>query len=186
MCRTRRPVVRFVFADPQKLRQREIRQRGITRELDEVRSADRLRQFARLLLRALIAPDQRGTNHFAAGIQQNRAVHLAGKAHARNLAGALARDGQRFLHCEPARAPPVARILFRPSQFRRSERLVLFRARSDYATPLIHQQRACPSRAHIDAQKHVRILLEYSGAALLPGRGIPHSLSCGTGASYFR
>jgi len=44
---------------------------------------------------------------------------------------------QRFLYRESARAPPIARILFRPSRFRRGEWFMLFRARGDHPPALI-------------------------------------------------
>jgi nitrate/nitrite-specific signal transduction histidine kinase len=40
-----------------------------------------------LRFRPLIAPDQRGPNHFILSIEQNRAVHLSGESHTADRRG---------------------------------------------------------------------------------------------------
>ncbi len=84
MCHPR-PRLRLVLAHPQKLGQREIRQRRIAGEPDQRIAPEKLLQFQALRLASLIAPDQRRPHHFIRGIEQNRAVHLPRESDARNI-----------------------------------------------------------------------------------------------------
>src|SRR5207302_1347082 len=74
-----RPELRLILANPENFGERKIRERRIAGQLNEALRAELLRKIAGLFFGALIAPDERGANHFAAGVQQNGAMHLAGK-----------------------------------------------------------------------------------------------------------
>src|SRR5207248_6349838 len=78
------PVFRFVFANPEHFCQREVGERGIASELNQPLQAEGLREITALLFRADVAPNQRGANDVALFIEKDRAVHLAGEAHARD------------------------------------------------------------------------------------------------------
>ena len=148
-----RPEFRFVLAYPQEFRKREIGERRITGELNQAIGAKFLGEFARLFFSALIAPDERRTDNFAGSVQQNCAMHLSREADARNLFSANTGPLQSFLYGGSACAPPVARLLLCPPGLRRSERLVLVRARCCDAAARVHHQSACAARANINAEE---------------------------------
>jgi hypothetical protein len=80
-------------------------------------------------------------------------MHLAGEADACNFFSANTGLLQSFLYSNSACAPPVARILLCPAGLRRSEGLVLVRARCCDAAARVHHQSACAARANINAEK---------------------------------
>jgi hypothetical protein len=106
-----------------------------------------------LFFGALVAPDERGAHNFVGGVQQNRAMHLAGEADACYFFGANRRFLQSFFYRDAAGAPPIARILFGPATLRRSERLMLFRPRRHDDTRGVHQQRAGAAGANVNAKE---------------------------------
>jgi hypothetical protein len=146
------PDLRFVRAHPQQLRQGEVGQRGIRRELEEARRPDLLVEPAALLRRALIAPDDRRPQDTPRVVEQHRAVHLSGQADGadRLRRGAALRQDRpdRLLR----RAPPVFRILLGPCRTGRSEGGVLGGRRRDQPPVFAEQERARASGADIDSQ----------------------------------
>ena len=74
------PVFRFVLADPEKFGEREICQRRIAGQLDDAVEADGALEFFGLRFGALVTPNQSGTNDFVIFVEQDGAMHLAGKA----------------------------------------------------------------------------------------------------------
>src|SRR4029077_17846853 len=81
------PVFRLVLADPQKLRECEIGQSGIAGQLDQAVLADFGGKVMALFFGADVAPDQRGTDDTALLVEQDGAMHLAGKTDASDFLG---------------------------------------------------------------------------------------------------
>jgi len=78
-------------------------------------------------------------------------MHLARKSDARNLAGIQVCGLERFPYCQPACAPPVARILFRPARPRAGKLLVLGGTGCDNLALPVNNERSCTARAYVDA-----------------------------------
>ena len=112
-------IFRLVLLHPQQLGQSEVGQRGIAGKFDQMLSAQLLVQPVALRVGALIAPDQRGPQNFAIRVEHDRAVHLPGEADGFNIRRGIAGDFASL--CQGAgngllrRAPPVFRVLLRPS-----------------------------------------------------------------------
>ncbi len=122
------PVSRLVLSHPKQFGEGEIGKGSVAGELDETIRSEEIRQFLHLRLGALIAPDEGRPNYFIVGIQQNRPVHLPGKADAGDFISAGSRGVESASNRHLAGSPPIVRILFRPPRLRRGERRVLFRA----------------------------------------------------------
>ena len=71
--------LRFVLPHPQQLGQREVGQRRIRRQLDQPLASDLGVQPVALLVRPLIAPDQRWPQHLTGRVEHDRPVHLPGE-----------------------------------------------------------------------------------------------------------
>ncbi|HEX8873305.1 MAG TPA: hypothetical protein VF780_01670 [Nitrosospira sp.] len=119
-----------MFADPEKLRDREIRESRIAGKLNEEFGAKFLGKVAALLFASNVAPDQSGPDHAVLVIQHDRSVHLAGKTNASNVVSAQVGIGQRLRNRNSGSAPPVGGILLGPSNMRRGKRGMLFRGRA--------------------------------------------------------
>jgi hypothetical protein len=103
-----------VVAHPDDLGRGEAGQHRVGGLGDKSFQADGLRDVIALLLRALVAPQNRGAQRLAALVEQDQAVHLARKPDARNLVGrnlgrdfAQARAG-RLSTSRSRAAPPTA------------------------------------------------------------------------------
>ena len=70
-------VARLVIAHPEQLGQREARQDRIGGIFQDIFTPYRSIDRVHLRLAALIAPDQRGTDHGVSFIQNHQTVHLA-------------------------------------------------------------------------------------------------------------
>src|SRR5262249_60504325 len=101
---------------------REVRQCGIRREIEEPIAANGSVEPATLFLGPLIAPDDRGPQDFTLGVEQHRAVHLAGQADRVDGAAREAAVRERASNCDLTGAPPVRRILLGPAPLRASQR----------------------------------------------------------------
>jgi hypothetical protein len=77
----------FVGAHPKKFRKGEVGERGIGSEFDYALRPDGFVQIAAFRRRALIAPDERRTQHFIVPVEQHRSVHLAAQTNAGNIRG---------------------------------------------------------------------------------------------------
>ena len=82
-----RPIFRLVVANPEKFGEREIGQRRIAGELNDVRQAKRLFEIFALFFGPLVAPDDGVPDDVSRFIKHYSAVHLARKADARNFIG---------------------------------------------------------------------------------------------------
>jgi hypothetical protein len=161
-----RPEFGFVSTHPQQLGEGEIGERGVGCELDEPRLANGLGQPRGLRRGTLIAPDECRPQHLVGGIEQHCAVHLAGEADTSDLFWRRGGGVQQFTDGELRRAPPVCRILLRPSGARRGEGNMLVRRRADdpsAAGPLsLHEQCARAPGPDIDAQQLHASLSKFS------------------------
>jgi hypothetical protein len=110
-------------------------------------------QLLDLRLGALITPDEGGTNHFIADIQQNCPVHLSGEADAGDFIGAGSSGVESAPNRQTAGSPPIARILFRPLRLRRGEGRVLLRAPRDDVPVFIDDQSAGSAGAVVNPEK---------------------------------
>jgi hypothetical protein len=140
-----------VLADPKKFRQGEIGKRWIAGELNQTIATEEIRKLLYLGLGALIAPDERGTDHFIAGIEQDRSVHLPGETDGGNLIRAHARE--RAADGLGAGAPPIARILLGPSGLGRSEGGMRFGSRGNNLPALVQDESACATCTDINAEE---------------------------------
>jgi hypothetical protein len=121
--------------------------------MNETIGAEETVQLMDLRLGTLIAPDEGGTNHFIAGIQQNCPVHLSGEADAGDFVGAVSRGVESAPNRQTAGSPPIARILFCPARLRRGEGRMLFRTRRDHAPLFIDDESAGSARADVNPEK---------------------------------
>jgi hypothetical protein len=116
--------VRLLVAEPQDLRRLEPGERGVAGDLDQPALADGFRDGLALPRGALVVPQQRRPDHVARGIQEYRAVHLAGQPDARHgLAGSLDLPCDRREHL-PNTVPPAGGILLGPLGPRREQRVL--------------------------------------------------------------
>ena len=141
-----------MFADPKKFCEREICQRGIAGELNEAVEADGALEFFRLRFRSLVAPDQRGTNDFVVFIEEDGAVHLAGKTNGGEGIGGEAGGLQRFANSDGSGAPPVARILLRPAGLRAGKIGMFLGARGENGAVAVQNDRASAACADVNAE----------------------------------
>lgn len=146
------PVVRFVLADPQNFREREVGQRGIARELNQALQAERARKIVRLFFRANIAPNQRRPNDISLFVKQNCAMHLAGEADAGEVFAGEVRTRKRFANRNAGGAPPVFGLLFRPANLRRCERLMIGRSGRNEPPALIDDDGARAAGANVNPE----------------------------------
>ena len=109
------PMFGLVLLHPQEFGEREIGERRIAGKLDNFVEAEELLEMPGLRFGALVAPDERGANDFIALVEQNRAVHLPGKADARDGIGGFAGGLNGFADGDGCGAPPVPRILLGPA-----------------------------------------------------------------------
>src|SRR5947209_2395133 len=79
------PNLWFIVPHPQQFSQSEIRQRGVTGELDNPLLTYLLVQPIALRLRALIAPDKRRPEYLVIFVEQHGPMHLSGKTHGRDI-----------------------------------------------------------------------------------------------------
>jgi hypothetical protein len=112
------PILRFVFAYPQKFGECEIRERRITRELNDAGEAKYFFKFLRLLFGPLIALNNRRANDVARSVQQNRAMHLTREADTRHVTGRCVPVLHRFFYRYATGAPPIEWLLFGPAILR--------------------------------------------------------------------
>ena len=75
-------MIAFIIPYPEQLRQSETREHGICSKSQDSICAKQMIDGIDLLLAALVAPDQRGTDHPIGRIQHDKAVHLPGKSDA--------------------------------------------------------------------------------------------------------
>jgi hypothetical protein len=80
-----RPVCRLGLAHPEQFCEREIRERRIAGKLNQPIATKHFLELTALRFAPLITPDNCRSHHFVRGIEQNRAMHLAGKADAGNI-----------------------------------------------------------------------------------------------------
>src|SRR5206468_1033972 len=66
----------LVIPHPKQLRQREVCERGITSQLDDPLASHSMVQPVAFLLRSLVAPDNRRSEHLIVFIEQHCALHL--------------------------------------------------------------------------------------------------------------
>ena len=107
---------RVVIPNPEELRRSEPRQDRIRRLLQDHGLAGLGIDPVDLLLTALVAPDQRGPNHFVRTIEQGQTVHLPGQPHAGDLVAASTGLPNRGLDCGESGVPPVLGALLRPQR----------------------------------------------------------------------
>src|SRR6266851_5811829 len=107
-----------------------------------------------LRLAALIAPDERGTNHLIRAVEDYQAVHLAGKSDAAHIAAGDAALGEHAANGFHRGVPPVFGALFGPQRTLHADVFVRGSIAGADAAALIDQKRARTSGADIDAQPH--------------------------------
>jgi hypothetical protein len=79
-------------------------------------------------------------------------VHLPGEPDAGNLIGAQGGASECFPHCDPAGTPPVFGVLFRPTNLRRGEKLVLLSSRCDDPAALADDYGASTAGANVNSE----------------------------------
>ena len=154
-----RPVLRFVFADPEKSGECEIGEGRIAGELNDAGEAKDFFKFPRLSFSALITPNDGRANDVARGVQQNRAVHLTGEADTRHVLGRCVCLLHRFFNRCATGAPPIEWVLFGPAILRRCKGLMLMRAGCDDSASFVNEKRARTGGSNVDAQKELDVRL---------------------------
>ena len=149
-----REILRLLVAQPEKLAA------GIAGEHAVIRVAQKSFHAARapgnpvaLLLRALVAPQNRGTNHAHFSVQRHKTVHLAGERHAANVLRVRARLRQHGSNAVRRTAPPVLRVLLRPAGTGRGKRILPCR-RGDHPPRLVGKQALRAGRSNVKTDQH--------------------------------
>ena len=105
---------RLVVSNPDELWQSEAGENRIGSESKNGVLTDQPVDLVDLGLAALIAPDQRGTNHLIGCIQHHEPMHLSGQANAGDLSAGNVGPRQHTTYGLLGRVPPVLRPLLRP------------------------------------------------------------------------
>lgn len=121
--------------------------------MDETVGAEEIEKLLDLRLCSLITPDDGGPNYFIVGIQQDCPMHLPGEPEAGDFISAGSQGAESASNRQAAGSPPIVRILFRPSQLRRCERGVLFRAGRDHSPVFINDESAGSAGANVDPEE---------------------------------
>ena len=142
--------LRLVVGDPDELRRREARKHDVAADRAEPRIGI---EFGRLAVAAGVVPQDAGAKHRVGGVEQRRAVHLAGEPDAadrRELAGmGRPETGDGFTRG----ADPCRRILFRPAGMRPLD-IERPRRGADDLLVVVDQQRLDPGRAEVEPKIH--------------------------------
>jgi hypothetical protein len=104
----------LVPAQPEQLRRREARQRAVAGQRDQAFEADRRLDLGTFDRRALVVPEDRGTQRTILGIECDKAVHLTREADSGGPAGTRAKTPDHRLR----RLPPIPRVLLGPADAR--------------------------------------------------------------------
>jgi hypothetical protein len=144
------PVSWFVFSHPKQLGEREIGERRIAGELDEMFRTEEIGKSFDLGLGALITPDESGPNYFIASIKQDCAMHLPRESDAGDFISAASEGIESTSNGYSTRLPPILRKLFCPSRLRRCEGRVLLGARGDDSPLFINDESSGSAGADID------------------------------------
>ena len=150
-----RPVLRFVFADPEKFGEREVGERWVAGELNDAGEAEDFFKFPRLFFGALITPNDGRANDVARGVQQNRAMHLTGEADTRHVIGSYVCLLHRFFYRCATGAPPIEWVLFGPAILWRCKRLMLMCAGCDDSASFVNEKRTRTGGSNVNAQKEL-------------------------------
>jgi hypothetical protein len=102
--------------------------------------------------RALVAPDQRRPDDFVVLVHKDGAMHLARKANGGDGFGRQTRTLNSLANRNRCGAPPVTRVLLRPSRLRTGEIRVLFRARGENRAVFVQNDGAGSARSDIDTK----------------------------------
>ena len=90
-------------------------QHAVLYELEQALQAARLRgDFVAMGRRALVAPEDRGTQHVVVFVERDQAVHLAAQPDALHRAP-VRQAREHFRHGLVRRAPPVLGVLLGPA-----------------------------------------------------------------------
>ena len=148
--------VAFVLRHPQQLGRGEAGHCQVAGDL--ARLGDTPLQFAALLARAHVIPQDGWPQHLIVCIEQHRAVHLAGKADTLDASQFTRKCRAYFAHGRLGGLPPVRRMLFRPHRLRpvQGQRAA---PGGDDALLVVDEQDFGFRRAEIDAEIHVCLLL---------------------------
>ena len=141
-------------ADPEQLGQGKVGQRGVAGEFDQALAADLCLQPVALGLGALVAPDERGAQHLAFGVEHDAAMHLAGQADGIESPRRRVRRGHGAGDRLARSSPPVLRLLLGPADMFRPDGRVLACRRGHHQASPVYQDGPRASRPYIDSQKH--------------------------------
>jgi len=137
---------------PQELGQRETGQHGVGGERDDVVAAHGRVDEIDLGLAALVAPDERRADDLIGRIEQNQAVHLAGKTDRFHVLALGAGGLQNALHGLLGGVPPIARVLLGPAGALHSHVVVWGGEAGGDCAFLVDQQRAAATGSDIKAK----------------------------------
>ena len=105
-----------------------------------------------LLLRALIAPQDGGTDYVVIRIQRHKTVHLSGIGKPQNIRGIDVCLFQNHLQTAHNALPPVLRILLRPIGLGRVEGIFLCRG-CDYLSGFINHDAFCAGGSNVQTDQ---------------------------------
>ncbi len=146
----------LVLAHPEELGEGEVGERGVGDELDELFVADGVVEPVGFGLGALVAPDERGAEDAAVGVEHDAAVHLAGEADGFDL-DAVAGGGCGFEGAEDGflrGAPPVFGVLLGPADVRGGDGGVVGGVGGEDLACAVDEDGAGAAGADVDAEKH--------------------------------
>jgi hypothetical protein len=147
------PLFGFDLPHPEQLGQREVSERRIAGELNQTLGSNGVFQVLHLLLRSLIAPDEGRAHHLVIPIQEDGTMHLPGKADAGNLVRRASRLLKHLSHRKTSRSPPVCRILFGPSWFRRHKWPVFLCPGAKHSALFVQDQGPGAARPDINSEE---------------------------------
>ena len=79
-------------------------------------------------------------------------MHLAGETDASDVFAGEIRARKRFANCDARGAPPIFRLLLRPSNLRGRERLMIRRGGGNEPPAFVDDGGACAARADVNAE----------------------------------
>jgi hypothetical protein len=145
------PEFGLVFAHPEKFCERKVRKCWIASQFNQSGGAQLPSEFDALGFGAYIAPDECRANDLRLRVQHDRAVHLAGEAHACNVRARQSTLCERSANCQAGGAPPIIGVLLSPADLGRGEMGVFLRCRGNDSTLFIKDQGPRSTSADIDS-----------------------------------
>ena len=142
--------IRLVLGNPCKLRRREAGEDDVAGQSTKARIGVKR---GSLMIAARVVPEDAGAQHLVVGVEQRRAMHLAGQADAANRCQLLGMRGLQSRNGFLGRANPVCRVLLGPAWMRARDIEVAMGGTDDLLIA-VDQHRFDARRSEIETQIH--------------------------------